>query len=222
MRWYSQSIAVELAASKSTSTLIDQLYSTAPTRKPPAYLPPNKCHPGGDVAVGYAISRLALTKPLLAIDTTYANRVLPWTGWQASVEVSRRAAIVHNATEWSTHKWALCLSTDAIKEEGRDPKKGARQEVAPVFKCRGREAPTVKCGRMRCGPGPIAPLHNNSECARDGDCASYYTSAFSNWTFCIAVGQRRVQRTTLRAERRSVCKAEAEEVIGRCQRGFRT
>ena len=151
----SQSIAVELAASKSVSTLIDQLYSTASTRKPPAYLPPNKCHPGGDVAVGYAISRLALTKPLLAIDTTYANKCCRG---RAGRQVSRSRACGHrpqcNRVEHS--------QVGPLPEYRRDQRGGPRSEEgckagggAGIQGPRPRSASSqMRSDALRAGPNP--------------------------------------------------------------------
>ena len=212
----SSGLAKELAQSVSLQGLVTQLVATAHTRTPPSHLPPGKCYPGTDVALGWALAMLAPSRPLLAIDVTYANRVLPWAGWQSALEVSRRAAIVHNATEWETLQWALCLSTGAIAEEGRTSKR-PRNEVAPIMRCRGPAAPAVRCGAMRCD-GPAAMLHNGSACANDPACAGYFTTSFANWTFCIAVGSRRVKRTALPAVRRwDVCTASREAVMDRCR-----
>ena len=219
----SAGLAKELAASASLVRLIEQLVGTAHTRTPPAHLLPGKCFPGTDVAVGRAIALTVFSRPLVAIDVTYANRVLPWAGWQSSVEVSRRAAVVHNATEWPTLRWALCLSTGAIPEPGREGKP-LRREVAPIMRCRGPAAPSMRCGAMRCS-GPPEGLHNGSACANDPLCAAYFRKSFANWTFCIAVGSRRVERIALPAtrgyglERPRVCATSSEAVNSECSGG---
>lgn len=189
------------------------------TGVPEAYLARGKCYPGTDAALGYVLARLRPSRPLTAFDMTYANRVLPWTGPSTPREVSQRAAVLHNASTWEEDfRWALCLSTAAIDEGGRGARP-PRHEVAPVMRCRGASAPSLRCGALRCG-GSRTVLQNRSACAADKACATYFGNAFSNWTFCIAVGSRRVQRTMLPLGRRAVCAASSARVLARqCHAG---
>lgn len=212
----SAGLVQELARSAAVDRLISQLLATASSRTPPQFLPKGKCYPGTDVAVGWAIQMLPTSLPLTAVDITYANRALPWVGWRAATEVSRRAAIVHNISDWEWFRWALCLSTGEVAEvPGREGKR-PRAEVAPIVRCRGRAAPTLRCGAMGCR-GPASSLHNGSACATTPACATYFERTFANWTFCIAVGSRRTQRTSLPEAMKRVCVWSREDVLRRCQ-----
>ena len=109
-----------------------------------------------------------------------------------------------------------------------------RREVAPVMRCRGPDAPQVRCGLMRCTSKQHDALHNGSACSRDARCSQYYRTTFANWTFCIAVGSRAVRRTALADEHgvgdgalahqplvsAAVCRSTTADILARCESGF--
>ena len=128
-------LARELAISDTASTLVARLLATAARRRPDPGLPRGKCYPGGDVAIGYVIAELnrrrALSRRLLVLDTTYAQRVLPFANHYASavVELHKRAAVLHNATRWrEDFRWALCTSTGGGRDSMHGMLDGMRAE----------------------------------------------------------------------------------------------
>jgi hypothetical protein len=104
---FSAGLALSLAESAALDALVARLVVSSKRRRPEPWLKPGKCYPGADVSLGYLMSAMAPTAPLVAIDTTYANRALPFAGASAARELTRRAAVLHNASSWSDHfRWA--------------------------------------------------------------------------------------------------------------------
>lgn len=108
-----------------------------------------------------------------------------------------------------------------------------RREVAPVMRCRGPDAPQVRCGLMRCTSKQHDALHNGSACSRDAHCSQYYRTTFANWTFCIAVGSRGVRRSELVDEHgvgdgahpplmsaTGLCTSTTADILAKCESGF--
>eukprot|EP00966_Prymnesium_polylepis_P171164 3956660-Prymnesium_polylepis.1 len=135
---------------------------------------------------------------------------------------------MHRATSWEEHhRMALCTAAAPIPSAGAPPTAGGplpinrfRHDRAPVLRCRGRDAPRLRCGAMGCGPGPASVVYPQSECAKEPRCAAYYSATFANWTFCIAAGSRRVARVTLEPRAwRAFCSANASTVLARCEAG---
>ena len=97
------------------------------------------------------------------------------------------------------------------------------------MRCRGPDAPQVRCGLMRCTSKQQDALHNGSACSRDARCSQYYRTTFANWTFCIAVASRGVRRTALLDEEDvgahslatvAVCASSTDDILARCESGF--
>ena len=86
-------LAAELAHSAAAASLVKRLLATTRTRRPDPGLPRGKCYPGGDVAVGWVLAemnrRQLLSRPLLLLDITYAQRVLPYANHYDSAVVRR-------------------------------------------------------------------------------------------------------------------------------------
>ena len=213
----SRGLALDISRSEAVLPFLAALLATAASRTPPRGLPPGKCFPGTDVALGWALATAKLSLPLVVLDVTYAARMLPFAGPSAATELTRRAAILHNATRWEDFRSALCLSTLTVPGDqhagGTANTSRPRHEVAPVMRCRGPGAPLLQCGAMHCG-GPTTRLHEGSACQRDRGCTTYYNQVFSNVTFCIATRSRRVARAVLRVP--SVCELSQADVLHSC------
>ena len=219
---FSQLLAREMAASPALDTLASTLLATTRTRRPDRYVRRGKCFPGGDVSLGIVLQSLQTSLPFAALDTTYANRALPFYDRSSGpIELTRRAAMLHNATRWEDHfRRALCLSagrsvttttTTTTTRAGRP-----RPDVAPVMRCRGPAAPTMSCGKLRCTSRLGRHLHNGSNCVREARCRSYFESQFANWTFCIAVGYgKAVRRSSLVSP--AICNATRAGVLRECR-----
>ena len=107
-----------------------------------------------------------------------------------------------------------------VRPQAKILERRLRREVAPVMRCRGPDAPQVRCGLMRCTSKQIDALHNGSACSRDIHCSQYYRTTFANWTFCIIVGNRRTPRLAQRPGRPwRICEANASEVLEACASG---
>lgn len=93
-------LAIELAHSAAATSIVERLLATTRTRRPDPGLPRGKCYPGGDVAVGWVLAemnrRQLLSRPLLLLDVTYAQRVLPFANHMDIATVRRRMRLAHN------------------------------------------------------------------------------------------------------------------------------
>ena len=122
-----------------------------------------------------------------------------------------RTAAIHRSFSWADHfRWALCASSAPwnAKERSGSP----RFDKATVVRCRGHGT-KHSCGSMGCR-GPPNLVYPKSSCERDPFCSRYFNTTFANWSFCVAVGARPADRTTLRNS--AICSANETAVLNFC------
>jgi hypothetical protein len=134
------------------------------------------CDPTGDGTLGWVLTHLdPPPMGVTLVDVVYANRIQLWPSAASEEGLRQRTAVMHRATDWEQHfRAALCTSAEPVVHDGglARPRNRFRYDRAPVLRCRGRDAPTLRCGAMGCG-GSADIVYPSSQCAQEPGCVEY-------------------------------------------------